>query len=215
MKLGYFSCCHQDKNRSWLQIAREERAFCAELYHALQDPGARKQFLRKLIGLCALDYNVDKCSAEIAFEACFYRDMIWDCGVHGQPLDDRTMHALRDGLTTKGLFKRTFDLIVFLERDIIVIEAKVHEGFSEEEMLEYRRDLGRIKTLVKAVAGIPNLGAHLVGLATSAYWSNCRPQTKSNFCNKCLSWADMPLPQKVKSRIDTIYAGGLSCEMHE
>ena len=86
---------------------------------------------------------------EIGYEVCFDRDY-WDC--------------FREGHSPYSP-KRTFDLCVFLPQDIIIIEAKVHEGFTNKQMGEFVSDIEAVKALVRETTGTNNLGVHLIGLA--------------------------------------------------
>ena len=59
---------------------------------------------------------------DLGYEVCFYRDLSWPC--------QKTAH--QDGYAAK----RTFDLCLFGEKAIIIIEAKVFQRFEADKIKE-------------------------------------------------------------------------------
>lgn len=64
--------------------------------------------------------------------------------------------------------KRTFDLCLFGERAVVVIEAKLCERFDPTQCADFERDAERIRTL----EGMKDLDIKLVALASTRYFTN-------------------------------------------
>ncbi len=143
MKLSYFD------NQSWSDITREERAFCAELeYHIRMNPDDFVALLKRESGLP--DHLAGPW--DTAFEACFYRDYL---------------HSFRSAEKRQYSPKRTFDLALFSEKAIIIIEAKAAEPFTADQARVFERD----RTDIRSILG-PNVEVHLVALASQVYFDN-------------------------------------------
>lgn len=177
------------RNRPWSDWTREERFFCAVLYsHAAHDPAAFASWLIETAGLQASPEGV----WDLGFEVCFYRDFLWQWG----------KSAKKSCLPAK----RTFDLCLFGERDIIVIEAKVCEAFKTEQNDGFKMD----KERVKGIDGLKNLEVHLVALASSVYFANAarwgRPETLAAF-DGCVTWDAIAhrFPDHLLEQADRMY----------
>lgn len=118
---------------SWLDISREERLFCAHLYEFLREKENCRKFIDKLEPT-KLETTQKKVSQdalrkdnyEVGYEVCFYRDL-----AHARYLGcDRARERLKE-LDQKPWFskKRTFDLCLFGEKHIIIVEAKAQTYF--------------------------------------------------------------------------------------
>lgn len=84
--------------KPWLEITREERYFCAELFFEIRnDP---KRFINFLNKNKILEFNPDQ-DWEIGYEVCFYRDLLYS---------DRKRVRKYEKYPTK----RTFDLCLFI-----------------------------------------------------------------------------------------------------
>lgn len=118
-------------DNTWSQITREERYFCSHLYHFLI--GKEKEFVSWLNETLKTNFNPDQ-EWEISFEVCFYRDYYKTFPKTKKP--------------SKDLRKRTFDLILFSESDIIIIEAKVQQPFKERQIKELMYDIGYLNELL-------------------------------------------------------------------
>ena len=110
----------------WAALSREERLFCAELFVAARAELPR--FVRWLgaqpgMAGCPLDAALDW---EIAYEVCFYRDLLFAAG-----------QSVRQSRFSD---KRTFDLCLFSPRDIVIIEAKAQGPFETKQNAEFARD---------------------------------------------------------------------------
>lgn len=158
-------------DRPWAIWTREERFFCAVLYsHAAKDP---RRFASCVIDTARL--GVDPGGEwDLGLEVCFYRDYLW-----------------RKGLTTAKASdlpaKRTFDLCLFGERDIIIIEAKVCEPFGLRQNAVFAND----RDMINDKLGLKHLGVHVVALASSRYFAGkVRPDTLVDFAGR-LEWRQL------------------------
>lgn len=147
------------KNKTWAATSREERLFCAELFFVIR--GREGEFVawlneREATGSRKLDPSQ---AWEVAFEACFYRDVLVAVG---KPVR-----------TSEFSDKRTFDLCLFSPTDIVVIEAKAQGGFESEQNGEFAKDRVNIPRVL-AEAGYVDSPPHvsIVALASSVYFRN-------------------------------------------
>lgn len=139
-------------NKPWTSWSREERLFCAALWeHGRRDAPA---FAQWLIDTAGLDLSPTG-EWDLGYEVCLYRDFLWQ----------------KDGATARSCtlpYKRTFDLCLFGEATVIVIEAKVCETFKPIQCADFARDAERIRTL----EGMADLDVKLIALASTRYFSN-------------------------------------------
>jgi len=161
----------------WEAITREERFFCAALYQvASQQP---KPLLR------LLDIDADPEAVEIGYEVCFYRDLLH---LHGQPVSQSPFSN-----------QRTFDLTVFTDRKIYIIEAKAHEGFTNKQLESIKQD----KTCVPKLCGIEAAACAIVS-------SRYRPkaETRRHFA-QIITWQQLaekyPAQAALFARADGIF----------
>lgn len=159
------------KNRSWEEISREERLFCSHLYFYLRNNPTR--FLKFLCKINIIGKKeVNKSLWESAFEVCFYRDIVSTLGYNGtKKIGETKFNNVR---------KRTFDLCLFSEDHIIIIEAKAHGGFDTEQMTSFINDLSYIRDFIPETTQIT-----LIGLVSSKYTP--KESTQKNFA-KILNW---------------------------
>jgi hypothetical protein len=129
---------------SWWEVSRDERYFCAELYHLIREDTAR--FIAHLNQAHGAQLNPGM-PWEVVYEACFYRDL-WH--VRGRA----------DALVSP---KRTFDLALFSDDDILLIEAKAQQEFDALQLQSFARDADEVKRLT----GVPRV--RLAALASSRY----------------------------------------------
>jgi len=146
--------------------------FCAILWeHARKDP----EFGNWLLHASGLKLT-PAVEWELGFEVCFYRDHLWHLG--------RSAHA--EGY----LKKRTFDLCLFSENSVVIIEAKVCEAFKPKQNLDFAKDRDSIRRLFQR----PNLQVDTVALASSRYFRNAerhgRAATLQCFDGR-LSWLQL------------------------
>ena len=171
--------------RSWADITREERLFCAVLFaYARQQPD---KFAKWVIETAPVPTDPAG-SWELAYEACFYRDLL-----HSQGRSARGEHFP---------YKRTFDLCLFGDNAIIVIEAKVCAPFDGEQNGWFRKD----PDLIREATCRPDLDVYVVPLAAGPYYSKCRKSTLSEFTGQ-LTWAQIAAryPDPLLARADTMY----------
>ncbi len=158
-------------HKSWLEITREERLFCSHLYHDIQGQGRAHDFVQWLATSepngkawtagVAPDVLQRQQEWEIAYEVCLYRDLLYS-----------------RGLPVKGSGypqKRTFDLCLFSKDCVVIIEAKVHEGFKAEQVKSIAQDRIRVPQLLKEGVGVDKVPAIVtVALASSIYMENVK-----------------------------------------
>ena len=148
------------ENKQWLDITRDERFFCAHLYFEMN------KNLTPFLELIAKNGVINGEDAkpdlwEVGYEVCFYRDYIKKVGFENTNEIGKTpFHDLR---------KRTFDLCLFSEKCIIIIEAKAHQGFDNNQMKYFDEDLIQIKKLLGKNS---NVETKLLGLISNKYKPN-------------------------------------------
>lgn len=161
-------------DKTWSQITREERYFCSHLYHFLI--GKEKEFVSWLNETLKTNFNPNQ-EWEISFEVCFYRDYYKTFRKREKP--------------SKDLRKRTFDLVLFSEFDIIIIEAKVQQPFKEKQIKELRNDLKTMKKLLGE-----NINVHAALLAANQFFVNLEKKhttLENSFLSgfKFFTWANL------------------------
>lgn len=158
----------KSKNATWENISRDERFFCFELYQQLKSD---QKGILSLIkdGIIETDkhfnkersnylYNIGPQIFDIGVEVCFYRDLLkWN---------DKKI-----GETTLP-HKRTFDLTLFSEDAIIIIEAKAQQGFDSKQLIEFENDKKHIEYLFEEKMNLGAPEVFLVGLHSSKYSPN-------------------------------------------
>lgn len=142
--------------KTWKQKTRAERYFCAELFCAIrQDEDGFVKFLNDKAEPCRSEAQlpIKGENWEAAYEACFYRDI-------GRQEFSQS-HA--------------FDLALFSDDAIILIEAKAHQYLSTAQLTVLSGD----RNNVAKCTGVDEKMIFLVGLVSSKY-SPQRP-TKDHF----------------------------------
>lgn len=130
--LNYFKL--NDENKKWQDITREERFFCSELYHDIKND--IKGFVKFLNKNC--DVNLDENAYwEIGYEVCFYRDFIKAKGSSIKKFNQDNNNL--DPKFQQYPPKRTFDLCLFSNKQIVIIEAKADQKFNDTQ-LNYLKD---------------------------------------------------------------------------
>ena len=176
----------------WSEITREERVFCAALFgRAAVDPALFARWLTAQSALCleASDYW------EIGYEVCFYRDMLFQRGASVRPSSFSP--------------KRTFDLCLFSDRVIIIVEAKVFQCFEAKQGAHFSRDREQIKALLGQ-----DVDVRLVALGSSRrlnqrVW-DVRPAALQPF-DGYITWLQVNelFPDPLFARADSICAEGV------
>jgi len=122
------NCIEYLNGKTWKEITREERYFCAELYRDICHNYI--PFLQ-LLGIDSQE------NFEVGYEVCFYRDLLKDynIGVKGSDYSQ----------------KRTFDLVLFFPNEIYIIEAKAQQGFDGKQLKSFDKDKENIEEMFKSL----------------------------------------------------------------
>ncbi|MCB9190283.1 MAG: hypothetical protein H6602_01270 [Flavobacteriales bacterium] len=161
------------ENKRWSEITRDERFFCAELYQTFKDDP---------YGLVALIWDNNKLSKkigdkpkagawELGFEVCYYRDVIHFRSSRLDNTHPESCDSIRkleitswdpsySGSKTFFPMKRTFDLCLFSDEQLIVIEAKVQQGFNSDQLRSFEED----RKLIKALHREEEIDVKIIGL---------------------------------------------------
>lgn len=186
------SISQEQENMRWGNITREERYFCSHLYHHFR--GKENDFIKLLdkkdSPKKSLNFSKEQLKEdyywELGYEVCFYRDY--------------SKFMNRDTNYSK---KRTFDLCLFSQSRIIIIEAKAHGGFKKCDFENLGEDITAVKEII-GKQGDDNFTVNTVGICSSRY--NCRETTRDKF-DLMITWKDIYLEtnDKVFQRADDIY----------
>ena len=160
------------EGRNWTNWTREERFFCAVLYgHARRDPSALAVWV---IEPANLDLPPEG-EWDLGYEVSFYRDFLW-------PTEETARQ--------RKYPKRTFDLCLFGQTSIVVIEAKVFERFAANQNSAFAKDA----QLIGGLPGLESLQVRTVALASSKYFKNAgryaRPDALKVF-DGVIKWSDL------------------------
>lgn len=151
--------------RSWVDLTREEREFCAVLFTEIrQSCNEFVEFLNENTiapskGKLNLPTEVDW---EIGFEVALYRDLDF----YGIDLSDEVREIWQElgkRNPLKSAKARKFDLALMSERFIVVIEAKADGGFNGEDISKLATDRRTIE------AYSPGMAVTFIGLHSSRY----------------------------------------------
>lgn len=148
--------------RSWTEVTRDERFFCQHLFGLIRQHGPAK-FVSHVNRATGASLPVEG-PWEPAFEACFYRDLWHQRGRKGDLFSP----------------KRTFDLCLFSEDAILIIEAKAQQSFESGQLGSFAAD----REQVRKETGVATV--LVVGLASSA--CKVHPGVSSTFDGPLLTW---------------------------
>ncbi|MEN9503492.1 MAG: hypothetical protein RI964_2777 [Pseudomonadota bacterium] len=169
-------------NIPWSEWTRDERFFCASLYHLAKDN--LSDFAVWLCSQTGIPYEENE-KWDLGYEVCFYRDYLWQ----------KNISARYAGFP----IKRTFDLCLFSESKIIIIEAKVFGAFDANQNKSFEDD----KKYLKRMPGLKNIAIYVVALASSVYFKNIkeygRKSTLTVFDGRHITWHG--LAEKYNARI--------------
>jgi hypothetical protein len=175
MTIKYFN------GSTWEKISREERFFCSLLYHDIRTGNNLDRFIRFLNAVPSplpddasspipkfkntIDLN-PYTYWEIGYEACFYRDMIY----HIKEKTIGTINKKRQMQGNPEIFppKRTFDLCLFSNDHIVIIEAKVQQGLKSKQCEEFKDDEKYLDELFAEI-NLPCPEITFIVLASSQY----------------------------------------------
>jgi hypothetical protein len=171
-------------NKKWKELTREERYFCAELFFYYKDK--QKEFIQLLCDCETIKEAIDSSDLskewELGYEVCFYRDLLYHLKKEGKISSMDLQYSP----------KRTFDLCLFSEDKIIIIEAKVQQPFQSDQLEDFGKDAESIKSLLKEANYNCPLSIHFIGLASSVYFDNVKKFGKKGvphlFIDNHLSW---------------------------
>ena len=157
---------------NWLDVTREERLFCSHLYQDII--GKEKGFILWLNENKKFDLKASD-DWEVGYEVCFYRDLL--------KLRKESINS------TDYSSKRTFDLCLFSENAIVIIEAKVQQMFNESQIKVFEKDRHDIRRITGK-----NIEVLVVALASSKYFDNYNRYGKHNILAKFdarITWEEM------------------------
>lgn len=181
----------------WIDITREERLFCCHLYWKIKDDV--KDFVRWLQEKTSLGLN-PACEWEAGYEVCFYRDYLYRFG------EDLKEECRAPSFLESVPLKRTFDICLFGQDEIVVIEAKAQQGLTNKQLDDFRKEAERIRGFLGMFR--KNSGAYfdvkLIGLWSSQY--RPKPATTEVF-DAILTWKDIDAKynEPVFRKADGIY----------
>lgn len=160
------------EGRNWLDVTREERLFCSYLYWDIKDK--EKDFILWLNENTDLELRVDD-NWEVGYEVCFYRDL--------QKLKEESIRS------AKYSPKRTFDLCLFSEDTIVIIEAKAQQGFDGSQVEVFQQDRDDLPKITGK-----DIKVRVVALASSKYFKNYRKYGRHDILSKfnaLITWKQM------------------------
>ncbi len=153
------------QHQPWSAWTRDERFFCSVLYSDAQaNPAEFAAIVQRLSGV-----TLHGAQWDLGFEVCFYRDYLWQLKPRAASYE---AFATSIGLPRTPSLKRTFDLCLFGESQLVVIEAKVCEGFTLSQNSEFADDRGMITSL----PGFDAVDVVLIGLASQSYLDGRGPR---------------------------------------
>jgi len=133
--------------KNWIDVTREERLFCSYLYWDIKK--SVKDFVSWLSTISGLALRFDD-TWEVGYEVCFYRDLQ---KFRRKPLD-----------LTRYSRKRTFDICLFSESTIVIIEAKVqsergasHHTYEKAYPRLPHHDCNRISSLFRTTTHVADI----------------------------------------------------------
>lgn len=157
-------------NKNWSEVTRDERFFCAHLYKTvLEDRRGIPFFVEQINKQCGLELPVNA-NWELGFEVCFYRDMAF------------AFPEKYDMLSPK----RTFDLCLFSDDTIVIIEAKAYQAFDGAQTKEFLEDVDNIEKTYNLPVKVV-----LIPLASSLYEKTFNKNMKQEFGCTLLTWGHL------------------------
>jgi hypothetical protein len=166
---------------AWSDITRDERFFCAKLFFDLQGQKQLHKFIKFLneqhgqnpfTDVLVVDKenpffnNIklnEQANWELGYEVCFYRDLLL---YHDNPI--REFNRNRKLSLSE---KRTFDLCLFSDDQLVIIEAKVQQGLNKKQCEEFGNDKKHIQQLFESLDfECPKVS--FVILASSKYYNS-------------------------------------------
>ena len=169
----------------WAEVTREERVFCQRLLNRIEGEGCAS-FVAFLNERCGTNLPLEA-NWEVAYEACFYRDLWHHRGRRGRLLSP----------------KRTFDLCLLSDEAIVVIEAKAAQAFDIQQLESFAED----RQHVSQETGVERV--LLLGLVSSRY---IVPRSMGRvFDGPLLTWTELAARyggDELLARADAVYVAG-------
>lgn len=147
-------------NQPWSAITRDERTYCAHLYFLFKNEPKKLVDLIKKSRILEKKgfkntFEPDGGNWELGYEVCFYRDLLKKYGL-----------SVRE----KGLpEKRTFDLCLFSDNEIVIIEAKAHENLGLKQLISFSQDRAYVSKALQ-LTGSNKMNVFFVLLASSDFY---------------------------------------------
>lgn len=160
----------------WVEITREERQFCADLYLEIRDQPS--EFVR-LITECKHKEPpgnplCEDSDWEVVYEMAYYRDLIYA---------EKTR-----GVECAGSTSRKFDLALISDQQLVIVEAKAQQGFTTDDKKTYERDLKRIRES----RGDQGVEIFLVALCSSRLFSSDKREIEiEEVVDYVITWKDL------------------------
>jgi len=180
-KISYF------QNKTWNEgISRTESLFCAELFFLLKEKDNLSRFIT--------NFKLKHGNYDVGYEVSFYRDILKIKEFAGKIKGKYSLH-------------RTFDLTLFSENDIYIIEAKAHDGFNNEQLNHFKKDKNDVQKMLEEIEEINSktkVNIHLLGLISSNF--KPKQETRDKF-EKIITWKEVYelYGNEIFKRADDIY----------
>ena len=164
-------------------MTREERYFCAELFYVIrEDVGRFVRFLNEEPLGCGKQLD-ESSNWQAAYEVCFYRDLKKHNEKH-----EETLGCASD--------KRTFDLALFSDSEIVLVEAKAQQSFETKQLENLKRD----REDVKKVPDVERVYA--VALISSKY---CPKVETRCYFDRIVTWQDLAREYRAPSHANRAF----------
>ena len=169
---------HYLKGKNWIDVTREERLFCSHLYHKINTQQKAKEFIKWINKMESpvKDFKNESLlnpeqNWEVSFESCFYRDLLklYGHGVKEKMEELKKIEEIADSVN--NLIKRTFDLVIFSDDTIVIIEAKAAGKLELKQFKEFEIDENLIKGVFKFLNIKPPKIVFYI-LATNTFYSS-------------------------------------------
>jgi len=168
------------QNKTWNEeMSRTESLFCAELFFLLKEKDNLSKFLT--------NFKLKHGNYDVGYEVSFYRDL-----------------SKEYKIKWNDFLHRAFDLALFSENDIYIMEAKAHDGFDNQQLGYFEKDKKLVLEILRKVNPKINVDVHLLALISSNY--KPKEETKDKF-EKIITWKDVSelYNKEIFKRADEIY----------
>ena len=155
------------QNKSWNETSRTELLFCAELYFLLKEKEHLQKFIEK--------FKLKQGDYDVSYEVSFYRDIPKIKEYAGKVKGKYPSH-------------RAFDLALFSENDIYIIEAKAQQGFDNKQLNDFKNDEKKMREIIKEIAPKRKVDIHLWAIISSIY--KPKQGTRDAF-KRMITWKDI------------------------